>query len=136
MELSLCFRALKSRARYRPAQDNDTCMLTWTYRSFVGVYGCPRSLSPSVLLMHQVSGICLLLFGKEKYFQNLPTRSWSCGVLANLAKLCIIFWEICRFFFGFLKRVWKGCFMKLRNGGVELPLSRARLQVFAWWRTK
>jgi len=26
--------------------------------------------------------------------------------------------------------------MKLRNGGVELPLSMARMQVFAWWRTK
>jgi hypothetical protein len=26
--------------------------------------------------------------------------------------------------------------MKLRNGEVELPLSRARLQVFAWWTTK
>jgi hypothetical protein len=26
--------------------------------------------------------------------------------------------------------------MKLTNGGVELPLSRARLQVFAWWRMK
>jgi hypothetical protein len=26
--------------------------------------------------------------------------------------------------------------MKLKNGEVDLPLSRARLQLFPWWRTK
>ncbi len=91
-------------------QDNDTCMLTRIYRSFVGMYGHPHSLSPSAFLMHQVSRICLLLW-QEKIF---PKSLHKILILWCACKSCITLYKFLgnmQFFFGFLKNVRKGVFL-------------------------
>jgi hypothetical protein len=71
------------------------------------VYGRARSLSPSVFLMHQVSGICLLFFGK-KNFSKIFTQDPNLVMCLQILHNFVYFLENMQLFFWFFEEGAKG----------------------------